>query len=97
MAASMFASTTFMTARLISKLSLNHQDELVDLGNLCCPKNGFVTSRFYLVRKLNTARAVNFDSFRSVVRSMWRLSAPVEVQARGDRFLLTFTNERDIA
>ncbi|KAL6198604.1 hypothetical protein ACLB2K_028393 [Fragaria x ananassa] len=97
MAASMSASTAFMAARLISKLSLNHQDEPVDLGNLCCLKNGFVAPQFYLIGKVNTARALNFDSFQSVVRSMWRLSAPVKVQERGDRFLFSFTNERDVA
>ncbi|KAL6225033.1 hypothetical protein ACLB2K_003885 [Fragaria x ananassa] len=97
MAASMSASTASMTARLISKLSLNHQDEPVDLGNFHCLKNSFVAPRFYLVGKLNTVRAVNFDSFRNVVRSMWGLSALVEVQARGDRFLFTFTNEKDVA
>ncbi|KAL6133719.1 hypothetical protein ACLB2K_065953 [Fragaria x ananassa] len=92
MKVSMSTSTASMTARVIFIFSLNHQDEPVDLGNLCCPKNGFVVPRFYLVDKLNTARAVNFDSFRSAVRSMWHLSTPVEVQARGDRFLFTFTN-----
>ncbi|KAL6141649.1 hypothetical protein ACLB2K_059937 [Fragaria x ananassa] len=86
MIVSMSASTASMTARLISIFSLNHQDEPVDLGNLCCPKNSCVVPRFYLVDKLNTARAVNFDSFRSVVRSMWRLPTPMEVQARGDQF-----------
>ncbi|KAL6197189.1 hypothetical protein ACLB2K_032801 [Fragaria x ananassa] len=74
----MYASTASMIARLISKLSLNHQDEAFDIGNIRCLKNGFVAPRFYLVGKLNTARSVNFDSFRSVVRSMWRLSALVE-------------------
>ncbi|KAL6198880.1 hypothetical protein ACLB2K_028668 [Fragaria x ananassa] len=59
MATFMSASTSSMTARLISKLSLNHQDEPVDLGNLRCLKNGFVAPRFYLVGKLNTVRAVN--------------------------------------
>ncbi|KAL6225664.1 hypothetical protein ACLB2K_004513 [Fragaria x ananassa] len=97
MAASISAFAASMTARLISKLSLNHQDEPVDLGNLCGPENSFIAPRFYLVRKLNTARAVNFDSFGSVVRSMWRLSAPAEVQAHSDRFLFSFTNERDVA
>ncbi|KAL6179930.1 hypothetical protein ACLB2K_046601 [Fragaria x ananassa] len=37
-----------------------------------------------------------FDSFRSAVRSMWHLSTSVEVQVGGDRFLFTFTNERDV-
>ena len=91
------ASVASMAARLASKLSLSHQDEPVDLGNLKCPDRGFVAPRFYLVGKLNTARAVAFDAFRSAVRSMWRLSSPVEVQARGDRFLFTFTNLRDVA
>ncbi|KAL6222338.1 hypothetical protein ACLB2K_005730 [Fragaria x ananassa] len=97
MAASMSTSTASMTTRLISKISLNHQDEPIDLGNLRCPKNSFVAPRFYLVGKLNTTRDVNFDSFRSVVRSMCRLSALVEVQARDDRFLFSFTNEKDVA
>ncbi|KAL6188861.1 hypothetical protein ACLB2K_040252 [Fragaria x ananassa] len=39
---------------------------------------------------------VVFEAFRSVVRSMWRLSIPVEVQARGDRFLFTFATKRDL-
>ncbi|KAL6199257.1 hypothetical protein ACLB2K_029043 [Fragaria x ananassa] len=71
-------------------------DELVDLVNLHCPKNDFVEPRFFLIGKLNIASFVNFDSFQSVVRSMWHLSTPVEVQARGDRFLFTFTNKRDV-
>ncbi|KAL6196425.1 hypothetical protein ACLB2K_032040 [Fragaria x ananassa] len=79
MAVSMSASIASMTSRLISKLSLNHQDEPVDLGNLRCPKNDFVAPRFYLVGKLNTANFVNFDSFQGIVRSMWRLSNPVEI------------------
>ncbi|KAL6225875.1 hypothetical protein ACLB2K_004724 [Fragaria x ananassa] len=56
----------------------------------------FVTPRFYLVRRLNTARVVVFDAFCNAVRSMWHLTTPVEVQARGDRFLFTFSNERDL-
>nr|XP_011459640.1 PREDICTED: uncharacterized protein LOC105350015 [Fragaria vesca subsp. vesca] len=83
-----------MTASLVSKLSLGN--EPVDLGNLKCLKKGFVTPRFYLVGRLNSARAVTFDSFKVVVRSMWRLSTPMEVQPRGDRFLFTFANERDL-
>lgn len=30
------------------------------------------------------------------VRFMWRLSTLVEVQAKGDHYLFTFTNERDV-
>ncbi|KAL6214421.1 hypothetical protein ACLB2K_013855 [Fragaria x ananassa] len=90
----MAASVASMTASLVSKLSLG--DEPVDLGNLKCPKKGFVVPRFYLVGRLNSARAVAFGSFRGAVQSMWRLSTPVEVQARGDRFHFTFANERDL-
>lgn len=28
---------------------------------------------------------------------MWQLSSPLEVQARGNKFLFTFTNERDLS
>ncbi|KAL6217688.1 hypothetical protein ACLB2K_010905 [Fragaria x ananassa] len=87
-------SMASMTASLVSKLSLG--DEPVDLGNLKCLKKDFVAPRFYLVGRLNSARAVAFDSFRGAVRSIWRLFTPVEVQARGDRFLFTFANERDL-
>ncbi|KAL6190957.1 hypothetical protein ACLB2K_037351 [Fragaria x ananassa] len=90
------AAMASMTTRLISKLSLRQEDEPVDLGNLKSPGTGFVAPRFYLVGKLNSARVVQFDSFRSVVRAMWRLSVPVEVQQRGDRFLFTFNNQRDL-
>lgn len=88
----MVASIASMTASLVSKLSLG--DEPVNLGYLENPKNGFVAPRFNLVGRLNIALAVVFDAFRSVVRNMWRLSTPVEVQARGDRFLFTLSNER---
>ncbi|KAL6176925.1 hypothetical protein ACLB2K_053557 [Fragaria x ananassa] len=95
MAVSMSASIASMTTRLISKLSHSNQDEPVDLGNIRYPKKGFVVLRCYLIHKLNTTRLVTFDSFKSAVRSMWRLSTLVEVQVGGDRFLFTFTNERD--
>ncbi|KAL6209518.1 hypothetical protein ACLB2K_020458 [Fragaria x ananassa] len=85
----MTASDTSMTARLISKLSLSNQEEPF-------PKKGFIAPRFYLVGKLNTARAMPFESFRSVIRSMWRLSSQEDVQAREDRYLFTFSNERDV-
>ncbi|KAL6205210.1 hypothetical protein ACLB2K_022472 [Fragaria x ananassa] len=85
-----------VTASLISKLSLRNEEVLVDLGNLWCPKSGFVAQRFYLVGRLNTTRAVVFNAFRSVVHSMWRLPTLMEVQARGDRFLLTFASERHV-
>ncbi|KAL6144891.1 hypothetical protein ACLB2K_055581 [Fragaria x ananassa] len=74
-------SAVSVTASLISKLSLSNQEEPVDLGNLQCPKSGFVAQRFYLVGRLNTTRTIVFDAFRSAVRSMWRLPSPVEVQA----------------
>ncbi|KAL6194183.1 hypothetical protein ACLB2K_035267 [Fragaria x ananassa] len=66
------ASAASVTASLISKLSLSNQEEPVDLGNLWCPKSGFVAQRFYLVGRLNTTRAIVFDAFRSAVRSMWK-------------------------
>ncbi|KAL6127181.1 hypothetical protein ACLB2K_075223 [Fragaria x ananassa] len=90
------AAMASMTAHLISKLSLRQEDEPVDLGNLKSPRTGFVAIRFYLVGKLNSARAVQFDSFRSDVQAMWRLSVSVEVQQCGDRFLFTFNNQRDL-
>ncbi|KAL6227084.1 hypothetical protein ACLB2K_001043 [Fragaria x ananassa] len=85
-----------MTARLISKLFLHQEDEPVDLKNLKGPGKGFVAQRFYLVGKLNSAHAVQFNSFRSIVRAMWRLSVPVEVQQCGDCFFFTFNNQRDL-
>ncbi|KAL6218432.1 hypothetical protein ACLB2K_011645 [Fragaria x ananassa] len=93
MSITMIVSDTSMTARLISKLSLSNQEEPVNLGNLWCPEKGFVAPRFYLVGKLNTARAVAFESFRSAIRSMWRLSSPKDVQLRIDCYLFTFSNE----
>ena len=89
-------SMASMTARLASKLSLGREEEPVDLGDLRAPEKGFIAPRFYLVGRLNTVKLVVFDSFRSVVRTMWKTSAPVEVASRADRFLFTFTNERDL-
>ncbi|KAL6145284.1 hypothetical protein ACLB2K_055972 [Fragaria x ananassa] len=66
------------------------------MGNLRCPKRGFVAQNFYLVDQLNTSHAAVFDAIRSFVRSMWRLSTLVEVQAREDRYMFTFTLERDV-
>ncbi|XP_024200486.1 uncharacterized protein LOC112203799 [Rosa chinensis] len=86
-----------MTARLETKLSLREGEEPVDLGNLRVPGKEFLAHRFHLVGKLNTCRVVVLDSFRSVVRSMWRLTGTVEVQPQGDRFLFTFTHEREVA
>lgn len=40
--------------------------------------------------------AVAFDLFRSVIRTIWRLSTPMEVQVKGNGFLFTFCNERDM-
>ncbi|XP_024179037.1 uncharacterized protein LOC112185060 [Rosa chinensis] len=93
----MAAAIASMTARLATKLSLREGEEPVDLGNLGVSEKEFLARCFYLVRKLNTCRAVVLDSFRSAVRSMWRLTGTVEVQPRGDRFLFTFTLERDVA
>ncbi|XP_062014043.1 uncharacterized protein LOC133730476 [Rosa rugosa] len=67
-----------MTARLATRLSLKDGEEPVDLGNLRCPDKGFLANQFFLVGSLNSAQAVVLDSFRSAVRSMWRLSIPVE-------------------
>ncbi|KAM5562530.1 hypothetical protein ABKV19_017646 [Rosa sericea] len=92
----MAAAIASMTARLATKLSLREGEEPVDLGNLRVPGKEFLARRFYLVGRLNTCRAVVLDSFRSAVRSMWRLTGTVEVQSRGDRFLFTFTLERDL-
>ncbi|XP_062007499.1 uncharacterized protein LOC133724697 [Rosa rugosa] len=93
----MAAAIASMTARLATKLSLREGEEPVDLGNLRVPGKEFLARHYYLVGKLNTSRAVVLDSFRSAVRSMWRLTGIVEVQPRGDRFLFTFTHERDVA
>ncbi|KAL6128963.1 hypothetical protein ACLB2K_072316 [Fragaria x ananassa] len=90
------ASTASVTVSLISKLSLSNQEESVDLGNLRCPKSGFVAPRFYLVGCLNITHAIIFDAFKSAVHSMWRLPTSMEVQARGDRLLFTFSSERDV-
>ncbi|KAL6228176.1 hypothetical protein ACLB2K_002130 [Fragaria x ananassa] len=75
-------------ATMATSLSLSHQEEPVDLGDLRCLKNGLGC--------LNTARAVAFNAFRNAVRNMWRLSSPVEVQQRGVRYLFTFANKRDV-
>ncbi|KAL6180977.1 hypothetical protein ACLB2K_047635 [Fragaria x ananassa] len=55
------AAMASMIARLISKLSLCQEDELVDLGNLKRPGTGFIAPRLYLVGKLNFARVMQFD------------------------------------
>ncbi|KAL6202843.1 hypothetical protein ACLB2K_026547 [Fragaria x ananassa] len=94
--ATMAASQASLTASLISKLYLSQQEEPVDLGDLQYLKNGFFAPWYYLVGHHNTARAVAFDVFRSAVRNMWRLSSPVKVQQRVDRYMFTFTNERDV-
>ncbi|KAL6206154.1 hypothetical protein ACLB2K_023403 [Fragaria x ananassa] len=64
--ATMATSQASLTARRLgySRSSLSHQEEPVDLGDLWCPKNGFVAPRYYLVGRLNTARAMAFDVFR---------------------------------
>ncbi|KAL6225793.1 hypothetical protein ACLB2K_004642 [Fragaria x ananassa] len=90
------AAMASMTARLNSKLSLRQENKLVDLRNLKSSGIGFVALRFYLVGKLNFARAVQFRSFRSAVQAMWRLSMPVEGQHHGDCFLFMFNNQRDL-
>lgn len=92
----MAASVAAMIASLASKLSLSKHDEPMDLDDLKCPSKGFVAPCFYLVKHLNTTKAMLFNLFRNAVRTMWQLLTPVEVQARGDRFLFTFTNERDV-
>ena len=91
----MAASVAAMTASLASKLSLSKQEEPVDLGDLRSPTKGFLAPRFYLVGRVNTARAMEFEPFRSILRNMWRLANPVEVYARGDRFLFSFISERE--
>ncbi|KAM5587295.1 hypothetical protein ABKV19_005960 [Rosa sericea] len=93
----MAAAIASMTAKLATKLSLKEGEEPVDLGNLRVPGKEFLARNFYLVGRLNTCRAVVLDSFRSAMRSMWRLTGTVEVQPRGERFLFTFTHERDVA
>ncbi|KAL6145235.1 hypothetical protein ACLB2K_055923 [Fragaria x ananassa] len=90
------ASVAAMIASLASKLSLSKHDEPMDLDDLKCPSKGFVAPCFYLVKHLNTTKAMLFNLFRNAVHTMWQLLTPVEVQARGDRFLFTFTNERDV-
>ncbi|KAL6129438.1 hypothetical protein ACLB2K_072788 [Fragaria x ananassa] len=91
----MAASVAVMTASLASKLSLSKQEEPIDLGDLRSPTKGFVTLRFYLVGRVNTTRAVEFEPLRSALRNMWRLANSVEVFTRGDRFLFSFINERE--
>lgn len=90
------ASTASVTTSFISKLSLSNQEEPADLANLWCLKSGFVAQCFYLIGRLNISHAIIFDAFKSVVHSMWRHSTLMEVQARGDRFLFTFSLERDV-
>ncbi|KAL6125723.1 hypothetical protein ACLB2K_073777 [Fragaria x ananassa] len=67
-----------MTASLASKLSLKDVEELIDLGNLHCPKKGFLVSRFYSVGKLNIVRPMVFNSLQSTICSMWQLSISME-------------------
>ncbi|XP_062020904.1 uncharacterized protein LOC133737342 [Rosa rugosa] len=93
----MVAAIASMIARLVTRLSLKDGEEPVDLGNLRIPGKEFLARNFYPVGRLNNSRAVALDSFRSAIRSMWRLTGTVEVQPRADRFLFTFTHERDIA
>ncbi|KAL6211663.1 hypothetical protein ACLB2K_016886 [Fragaria x ananassa] len=91
----MAAYVAAMTASLASKLSLSKQEEPVDLRGLRSPAKGFVAPRFYLMGRVNTVRAVEFEPFRSATRNIWRLANLVEVYARGDRFLFSFINERE--
>jgi hypothetical protein len=85
-----------MTASLASKLSLQDGVETVDLGNLRGRGKEFVSPNFFMVGRLNSCKAFNVESFKGAFRSLWRLNGTVDVQARADRFLFTFTNERDI-
>ncbi|XP_062014630.1 uncharacterized protein LOC133731221 [Rosa rugosa] len=92
----MAVSLASMTAQLVTKLSLKDGEELVDLRNLHRSGKGFLAPQFFLIGRLNSAHAMILDSFRSAIRSMWRLLVPVDVQAHGDCFLFTFANERDL-
>ena len=85
-----------MTARLVSKLSLGREEELVDLGDHRAPKRGFVAPRFYLVSRMTTTKPVVYESFCSALRDMWKTLVPVEVTARAERFLFNFNSERDM-
>ncbi|KAL6211131.1 hypothetical protein ACLB2K_016359 [Fragaria x ananassa] len=78
-----------MTARLATRLSLKDEEEPVDLGSFKVPGKQFLAWNFYLVGRLNSSRAVLFDSFR-------RVSGTLDMAARGDRFLFTFSQERDL-
>lgn len=90
MAATMTSYDTSMTTRLISKLSLSNQEESVDLWNLRCLEKDFVSPRFYMLKKLNTVQAVPFEPFRSAVRSMWRLSSPMDACSSERRSLSVY-------
>ena len=85
----MAASIASMIASLVSQLSL--EDEPVNLGYLEKPQNGICGAMFQSGR-LPQYRGV--QCLQKHCPNMWRFSTPVEVQARGDRFLFTLSNER---
>ncbi|KAL6227773.1 hypothetical protein ACLB2K_001730 [Fragaria x ananassa] len=56
MCAAIVASTFVAAMTPTSKLSLDHCNELVNLGDLRCPDKGFLAPCFFLIGKMNTAQ-----------------------------------------
>ena len=63
MCAAIVASTFVAAMTPTSKLSLDHCNELVNLGDLRCPDKGFLAPCFFLIGKMNTAQPVTFYYF----------------------------------
>lgn len=88
------SSIAAITISLTSKLSLAHCDD-----HRLIQVNCVVYTKFFwpiLVGKMNTTQLIAFDSFKSVVRSIWRFSIPLEFTAHGDHYLFTFANKHDV-
>ncbi|KAL6191188.1 hypothetical protein ACLB2K_037579 [Fragaria x ananassa] len=84
-----------MIASLANFLSASKKNRWISAISIFLQKNSRHQG-FYLVGRLNTEKAVVFDSFKSVVYTMWMMPIPVEVQAKVDHFRFTFTSERDM-
>ncbi|KAK9911312.1 hypothetical protein M0R45_035229 [Rubus argutus] len=68
-----------MTTCLASALSLKDGDDTVDLGTLQSKGSKFISTKFFMVGRLNTCKAFNRDSFKGSFRSMWRLNGALDI------------------
>ncbi|KAL6209298.1 hypothetical protein ACLB2K_020240 [Fragaria x ananassa] len=86
----MAASIASMIASLVSQL----EDEPVNLGYLEKPQKGICSAMFQSGRSPQYRPCGGVQCLQKHCPNMWRFSTPMEVQARGDRFLFTLSNER---